>query len=70
MKAALQSGAVRKRSAVDIDAELRKLWLDAAREALTANTVSFATLPIRELLKEDGYLARLKADGYVVEAPE
>lgn len=70
MHAALQADAVRKRGPANIDAEMRKLWLDAARNALAANTVSFAVLPIRELLKADGYLAALQAQGYLVEAPE
>lgn len=70
MHAALQADAVRKRGPADIDAEVRKLWLDAARKALAGNGVSFAILPIRELLKPDGYLSALQAQGYVVEAPE
>jgi len=70
MNAAMQSGVVRKRSQVDIDAELRRRWLDAARAALQANDTTFALLPIRELLKPDGYLAALRAEGYLVEAPE
>ena len=45
-------------------------WLAAARAALTKNTQTFAVLPMDELLKPDGYLARLEAAGYQVEAPE
>jgi hypothetical protein len=67
--AAMQSGIARKLGPADPEAELAKLWLDAASAALTSNRVTFATLPMRELLKPDGYLAKLKAKGYVVEAP-
>ena len=42
----------------------------AARTALTHNAQTFAMLPMTELLKPDGYLAALKAEGYQVEAPE
>lgn len=67
--AAMQSGIARKLGPTDPEAELAKLWLDAANAALTSNRVTFATLPMRELLKSDGYLSRLQAKGYTVEAP-
>lgn len=69
-KAALQAGVVRKRSGVDIDAELERQWLAAAEKALDSNQVTFASLPMRELLHPDGYIAKLQARGYLVEAPE
>ena len=70
LKAALQAGAVRRRSGVDVDAELEQRWLAAAEQALAGNKVTFATLPMRELLRGDGYIAKLQARGYLVEAPE
>ena len=54
----------------DVPAKLEATWLAAARKALAANPQTFATLPMDELLKPDGYLSRLKAQGYEVEAPE
>lgn len=45
-------------------------WLDSVDAALAANHTSFATLPVAELLAADGLLARLRARGYVVVAPE
>lgn len=69
MQAAMRSGAMRKRAARDFDAEMREQWLQAAEKALAKNAVTFSTLPMRELLKPDGYLARLQAKGYTVEAP-
>jgi hypothetical protein len=41
----------------------------AAEAALRDNASTFALLPISELLKPDGYLAKLQARGYEVEAP-
>jgi hypothetical protein len=70
MQAAMQASAMRKRVARDLDAEIREAWMQAAEKALAKNTVTFSTLPMRELLKPDGYLARLQAKGYIVEAPQ
>lgn len=67
--AAMQSGVARKLGPANPEAELAKLWLDAASTALDSNRVTFATLPMRELLKSDGYLTKLQARGYTVEAP-
>jgi len=53
-----------------LPAKLRASWLAAARTALQTNAQTFAILPMSELLKPDGYLASLKAEGYDVEAPE
>lgn len=54
----------------DLPARQRATWLAAAKTALQDNAQTFAILPMSELLKPDGYLAALKADGYEVEAPE
>ena len=70
LKAALHAGVVRKRSSVDVDADLEKQWLAAAEKALANNKVTFAALPMREMLHPDGYISKLQARGYVVEAPE
>jgi hypothetical protein len=69
MQAAMRAGVMRKRVARDIDAEVRDAWMQAAEKALAKNRVTFSTLPMRELLKPDGYLAQLQAKGYEVEAP-
>ncbi|MDQ3618312.1 MAG: TraB/GumN family protein [Pseudomonadota bacterium] len=45
-------------------------WLEAAEAALAANSTSFATLPMADLLDADGLLARLKERGYEVVVPE
>ncbi|MFC5436601.1 TraB/GumN family protein [Rhodanobacter umsongensis] len=54
----------------DVPARQAALWLAAARKALAGNAQTFAILPMEELLKPDGYLAKLRAEGYEVEAPE
>ena len=54
----------------DVPAKQRAAWLAAAHVALESNPQTFAILPIDELLKPDGYLAKLQAEGYEVEAPE
>ncbi|MBP7370182.1 MAG: TraB/GumN family protein [Arenimonas sp.] len=44
-------------------------WLDAASKALAKNPNTFAVINMADLLKSDGYLARLQAKGYTVVAP-
>ncbi|MBD8872704.1 TraB/GumN family protein [Rhodanobacter sp. DHB23] len=63
------AGFARQFGMADIPAQLEAAWLAAARDALAKNDTSFAMLPMDELLSPDGYLARLKAQGYAVEAP-
>ncbi len=53
----------------DVPAQMEATWLAAARKALADNPTSFALLPMDELLSSGGYLAKLKAQGYTVEAP-
>jgi len=60
----------RERGIADIDVRLQQAWLDAASAALAKNAVSFARLPIDDLLASDGYLAKLRAKGYAIEAPD
>ena len=45
-------------------------WMAAAEAALAKNTVTFATLSLGDMLGGDGYLAKLKAKGYTVLAPD
>lgn len=53
------------------DATLRAKaqWVASVDAALAANAVSFATLPVSELIAADGLLARLRGKGYQVLAP-
>jgi hypothetical protein len=47
--------------------QLADLWLADAEEALTRYESSFAVVPIREMLRPDGWLAVLRERGYTVE---
>lgn len=60
----------RKRGMADIEGRVRARWLESAETALKKNRVTFATLPVSDLIKPDGALAALQARGYEVEAPE
>jgi hypothetical protein len=44
-------------------------WLMAAEQALAVNQSTFATLDIRDLVSDDGLLARLRERGYEVREP-
>jgi hypothetical protein len=68
--AAMQSPALRKRGGQGIDAQLQRIWLEAAEHALANNRSTFALLPISNLLSADGYVATLAARGYEVTPPE
>jgi uncharacterized protein YbaP (TraB family) len=68
-KALTQASVAQKNGLGNYEAEVRVVWLSAAENAITNNAVSFAVLPMSELLKPDGYLADLQARGYLVEAP-
>lgn len=61
--------AARKRGANDIEAQIRGKWLEVAETELAKNKVTFAMLPMSELLSANGYLASLRAKGYAVEDP-
>ncbi|HEX5048458.1 MAG TPA: TraB/GumN family protein [Gammaproteobacteria bacterium] len=50
-------------------AKLENLWLDNAERALRANRGTFAILPIAELLRPDGPIAKLRAKNYDVREP-
>jgi hypothetical protein len=57
-------------SVENIAAQVEAAWMNAAESALAKNAVTLASLSMRTLLEPDGYLAKLKAKGYVVEEPD
>jgi hypothetical protein len=69
IRAMLEAGVAQKRGLDTLPQQVEAEWLAAAETALRSNPSSFALLPISELLKPDGYLAKLQARGYEVEAP-
>ena len=50
----------------DLERVLRDNWLSAAEDALQNHAVTFAFLPIEELLSPDGLISELAARGYAV----
>ncbi len=68
--AMLKASIIEERGLGDLQERLATLWLDTVDTALEKNQSSFAMLPLRHLLSDDGMLARLRARGYLVEAPE
>ncbi|MFZ1621632.1 TraB/GumN family protein [Dokdonella sp.] len=68
--AMLKASVIEERGLGDLQERLATLWLEAAQEALDNNASTFALLPVRHLLSNDGMLARLRARGYSIEAPE
>ncbi len=67
--AVLDNPAIRALGFSDLEERARQAWLDAAVAALAKNASTFAMLPMRELLKPDGYLEALRGLGYEIEAP-
>ena len=57
-------------STQDWPAQVENMWLNTAEAALKNDAVAVAILPIARLVAPDGYLAKLRARGYVVQEPE
>jgi hypothetical protein len=53
-----------------VEQRMRKLWLEAAEQALAANDSTFAMLKLKDILAGNDLLAALQAKGYLVEAPD
>lgn len=68
-KALTEASFARKLGLDETEQRVEKAWFDAAEAALANNQTTFAVLPITQILKPDGYLSRLQAKGYLVEAP-
>lgn len=57
------------RGYTDWPGRLAAAWVEAAQAALAQNPSTLAVLSTEQVLKPDGYVARLRAQGYVVEDP-
>jgi len=53
-----------------MEQRMRESWLSAAERALAANRSTFAVLQLRDIVDPEGYIAALKARGYLVQPPE
>jgi hypothetical protein len=69
LEEALRSDFARQHGFAGIERKIRSLWLDTAERALADHAVSFALLPMDEVLAADGYLADLAGRGYHIEPP-
>lgn len=67
--AILSSPVVQDRGLQDVLRRVESMWLEQAQAALARNEVTFAVLPISQLLRADGYIAKLQARGYDVTTP-
>ena len=65
----LNAQFMRERGVTDLPGRHEAAWLSAVEDALSRNASSVAVLGIEQILKPDGYVARLRAKGYVVEDP-
>ncbi len=60
---------MRERGLADVPDRLRAAWVQAAEQALARNVSTVAVLSVDEMLRPDGYLARLRQRGYQIEDP-
>ena len=54
----------------DVTERLAATWVGAAKNALERNKVTFAALPLSEVLSPNGYISRLQSLGYVLHQPD
>jgi uncharacterized protein YbaP (TraB family) len=66
----IASGASFQPDMADVRVKLRNAWLLAASNAIASHKVSFAMLPMADLLGADNYLDQLRAQGYRVDLPD
>lgn len=69
LSALTESGFSQKMGIANIQEKIAQRWYQSVDEAVRDHRVVFAVLPITQLLKPDGVVAKLQAKGYEVEAP-
>ena len=67
--AVLGSQFAREIIPADIREQLYAAWIEAAEKSIAANQTTLAIVPLSKLTRADGYLERLRATGYSIEAP-
>ena len=65
----LESSFMQERGYGDLLERVKSAWVTAAEQALDRNASTVAVLSIDEILKPNGYVARLREQGYAVEEP-
>lgn len=65
----VNSSLAQARGLADLPERATAAWLEAADAALARNASTLAVLSLERILAPDGYLAQLKARGYVVQEP-
>lgn len=65
-----ESGAMRKLGVAELRANVQAIWVAAASHALDTDKVSFALLPMEDLLGPGNYLVALQVQGDQVELPD
>lgn len=68
--AVMTSQVAREFIPADTREQVQALWLEAAEKSLATNPSTFAIVPFVKLTRTDGYLAMLRARGYLIEAPK
>jgi hypothetical protein len=68
--AILNASVIEERGLGDLRSRVYAIWMTAAESALERNASSFAILPLRHLLADQGVLKQLRDRGYLVEPPE
>jgi len=68
--AVTEAGFAKQLGFNDVAQKTEAMWIGAAQQAINTNKQTFAMLPMEDLLSPKGLLARLKAQGYQVEAPD
>ncbi|HVF34030.1 MAG TPA: TraB/GumN family protein [Candidatus Saccharimonadia bacterium] len=69
LDAVLKAGVADKHGLADLERRVDAKWLEAAEAALAKHRVTFAVLPIGEILDPEGYVEQLRDRGYVVTSP-
>ncbi len=70
IEAVIGASALQSRGFDNIEQRVRDSWLEAAEQALGEHAISFAVLPMRDLLGERSLLSALRERGYSVIEPE
>jgi hypothetical protein len=68
--AVLGSDVARQIIPADIREQLYASWMKAAEKSLAANETTLAIVPLAKLTRQGGYLERLRARGFSIDAPK